>query len=75
MSDVNKRRAPQWAGPRLRDLSPDERPRERLLQGGVARLDHASLLSLLLGTGRSADEDALMLARRILSTLGSLRRQ
>ena len=59
-------------GPRLRDLSPEDRPRERLLREGPRRLDHASLLSLLLGTGCNVDEDALMLARRVLKSLGSL---
>ena len=58
--------------PRLRDLTPEDRPRERLLREGPRRLDHASLLSLLLGTGRNAHEDALMLARRLLSSFGSL---
>ena len=57
---------------RLRDLSPEDRPRERLLREGPRRLDHASLLSLLLGTGCNVDEDALMLARRLLKSLGSL---
>lgn len=58
----------------LKELAPHERPRERLLSEGPQSIDHASLISILLGTGRSSDEDALLLARHVLYSLGSLER-
>ena len=64
---------PRYYGARLRDLPTEMRPRERLLREGPQRLDHVTLLSLLLGTGRSADEDVLTIARRIINSFGSLR--
>ena len=80
MLSQERRKAPQkltetsrYYGVRLRDLPTEMRPRERLLREGAQRLDHVTLLSLLLGTGRSADEDVLMIARRIMSCFGSLR--
>ncbi|MCB9537856.1 MAG: hypothetical protein H6704_16510 [Myxococcales bacterium] len=56
----------------LAELAPEERPRERLLTLGAAALDDASLLALVLGTGRGSGEDALQLARRILRTVGGV---
>lgn len=56
---------------RLRDLPPDQRPRERLLAGHGEELRDAELLALLWGSGirgRSAEE----LARDLLARLGGL---
>lgn len=39
-------------GPRLSDLSPEERPRERLARLGPGALSSRELIALLLGTGR-----------------------
>lgn len=50
-----------------------ERPRERILKQGVQALSDAELLAVLLRNGKSG-EDAISLARRILSQFGSLRR-
>lgn len=56
----------------LRALSPDQRPRERLLRDGAHTLDSAELLALVLGTGRGGGDDALQLARRVLRHLGGV---
>ena len=49
-----------------------ERPREKLLDRGAAALTDAELLALLLRTG-SRGQDALELARGLLTRFGSLR--
>ncbi len=46
-------------------LSPDERPREKLLSKGPKVLSDAELLALLIGTG-TRNETAVDMARRIL---------
>ena len=58
--------------PSLADLSPDERPRERLLTRGAHTLESAELLALVLGTGRGSGEDALQLATRVLVEIGGV---
>src|SRR5258708_8521612 len=55
----------------MREVHPDERPRERLLDHGVDVLSEAELLAVLLGTG-SQGENVLDLARRVLETLGGV---
>ena len=50
-----------------------ERPRERILKQGAQALSDAELLAVLLRNGKSG-EDAISLARRILSQFGSLRK-
>ncbi|MCB9527668.1 MAG: hypothetical protein H6701_04585 [Myxococcales bacterium] len=57
--------------PSLLQLSPDDRPRERLRRHGAEILTSAELLAVVLGTGAGA-EDALQLARRALDTLGGV---
>jgi DNA repair protein RadC len=57
--------------PRIRDLPPRERPRERLRSAGPGALSHAELLAILLRTG-SKGESALALAQRLLSHFGGL---
>ena len=50
----------------IRDVPPDERPRERLMQFGAAALSNAELLAILLRTGTSS-LSAVQLAERILA--------
>lgn len=56
------------AAPRVKDLPPAERPRERLLAGGAGGLSNADLLAILIGSGSGrSGESALDLARRLLA--------
>jgi DNA repair protein RadC len=55
----------------IRELSPDERPRERMLAHGSRSLSDAELLAVLLRTGRPG-MSALAMAREILREWGSL---
>lgn len=54
---------------RIRDLAVEERPRERLLAGGVAMLSCGELLAILLGHG-TRGENAIQLAGRLISVHG-----
>ncbi|MFS8578936.1 MAG: DNA repair protein RadC [Novibacillus thermophilus] len=56
----------------IRDVPPDERPRERLMQFGAAALSNAELLAILLRTGTSS-LSAVHLAERILAHTGGLK--
>ena len=74
---------PLAAGPRIRDLSDDEKPREKALKQGFDTLTDAELLALLLGTGvpgksvidltreilRDNDNKLRMLSRRTVPEL------
>jgi DNA repair protein RadC len=60
--------------PSLRDLPPEQRPRELLMSEGASRLEPEALIALILSTGRGAGEDALQLARSTLKATGGLRR-
>lgn len=55
----------------IRELPPDERPRERLLAQGAQALGDAELVAVLLRTGQ-AGESALTVARRLLAGAGGL---
>ncbi len=55
----------------IRELPPDERPRERLLGGGGGALSDAELLAVLLRTGRRG-ASAVDLARELLRDCGGL---
>lgn len=56
------------AAPRVKDLPPAERPRERLLAGGAGGLSNADLIAILIGSGSGrGGESALDLARRLLA--------
>ncbi len=55
----------------VKDLPPEDRPRERLLQRGAEALSSAELLAVLLGTGTRA-ADAGDLAGGLLATFGSV---
>jgi len=56
----------------LKDWPVAERPREKLLQCGAGALSDAELLALWLGTG-CRGQDAVALARSLLTEFGSLR--
>ncbi len=56
---------------RILDLSPDQRPRERLLAGHGETLADADLLALLWGTGRQG-QSAVELAQGLLGRVGGL---
>jgi DNA repair protein RadC len=62
----NRPNKPQLTDPPLiRDLPPDERPRQRLIRSGPGSLSDAEILSILLGNG-SREVCSLALAREIL---------
>ena len=54
---------------KIKDLSADERPREKMLARGAGSLSDGELLAVLLRNG-SRDESALELARRLLALAG-----
>lgn len=56
---------------RMRDLSPDQRPRERLLGGRGEELSDAEVLALLWGTG-ARGLSAVELAQGMLGKVGGL---
>jgi len=53
-------------GTAIRDLAPQERPRERMQQSGAQSLSNAELLAILIRTG-TRDASAIDLAHRILA--------
>ncbi len=55
----------------LRELSDDDRPREKLLLHGAGVLSDAELIAILVGSG-TPGENVLDLARRLLETHGGL---
>lgn len=55
----------------IRELPPDERPRERLLAQGARALGDAELLAVLLRTGRPG-ASAIDMARETLTAIGGL---
>jgi DNA repair protein RadC len=57
---------------RIRELPPQERPRERMLSAGAQSLSNAELLAVLLRTG-TMSESAVRLAERLLAQAGGLR--
>lgn len=57
--------------PLIRDMSPEERPREKLQTRGASNLSNAELLAIILRTG-SASDSVLALATRLLAKFGGL---
>ena len=55
----------------MKDLSPDDRPREKLLRHGAPALGDNELVALVLGSGRRGT-GALALANELLTTRGGL---
>lgn len=51
----------------IKDLSEEDRPRERLLQNGVLALSNAELLAIILGSG-NRQQSAVDLAQEMLKT-------
>jgi DNA repair protein radc len=54
----------------VKDWSPDDQPREKLLLKGVHALSDAELLSIILGSG-NREESVVGLAQRILSSVNN----
>lgn len=52
----------------IKTWSPDDRPREKMLNKGTSVLSDAELLAILIGTG-TREESALDIARKILSSI------
>ncbi|HEV2074120.1 MAG TPA: DNA repair protein RadC [Thermomicrobiales bacterium] len=55
----------------IREMQPDERPRERLRSGGPAALSNSELLAILLNTGIKG-ESVTTMAQRLLHDCGGL---
>jgi DNA repair protein RadC len=55
----------------IKQLPPELRPRERLLEAGPAALSNAELLGILLGIG-NREKTAVELASEVISTHGDL---
>ena len=55
----------------IKQLPPELRPRERLLEAGPGALSNAELLGILLGIG-NRDKTAVELAGEVISTRGDL---
>jgi DNA repair protein RadC len=55
----------------LKEVAPDDRPRERLLSHGTAALSNSDLVAILLNTGTTA-ETVTVLAQRLLAEHGGL---
>ena len=55
----------------IREMQPDERPRERLRSGGPAALSNTKLLAILLNTGIKGESDTTM-AQHLLHDCGGL---
>lgn len=49
----------------IKDLAPDDRPREKMMEKGASALSNAELLAILIGSG-SSKESAVALSQRIL---------
>ena len=56
----------------MRDLAPEDRPREKLAERGQGALGDNELLAVLIGHG-TGGESALAVANRLLGELGGLR--
>ena len=54
---------------KMKELCPDERPREKMIEKGAAALSNAELLAILLRTG-SGKKNAVDLAREVLKNAG-----
>ncbi len=58
--------------PRIKDMPPEERPREKLLEQGPDKLTDAELLAILIGSG-TRDKSALDIAEEVLERFGGFR--
>lgn len=57
--------------PTVKEMPPDQRPRERLISYGAEVLSNAEILAILLGSG-TGRETSIELAQRILSGKGGI---
>lgn len=55
----------------IKELPPDQRPRERLISFGAGVLSDAEILAILLGTG-TGNETSIELAQRVLASRGGM---
>ena len=51
---------------KIKDLNPDDRPRERLLQSGARSLSNSELIAILIGSG-TGGKNVTEVARELLS--------
>ena len=56
----------------LKDLSPAERPREKLMEAGADSLSNTELFAVILGRGQPG-KDVLILAEEVVKTLSQLK--
>jgi DNA repair protein RadC len=54
----------------VKDWSPEDRPREKLIQKGVSSLSDSELLAIVIGSGNK-DESAVELSQRILRSVNN----
>lgn len=64
--------APVYGGLMMREILPEERPRERLRQLGERSLSNADLIAILLNTGIKG-ESVMQIAQRLVNQPGGLR--
>ena len=70
MSEAEANNLPHYA-PMIRDMMPDDRPRERMMQVGAAALSSAELTAIVLRTG-TGGENVVRLAERLLVRCGGI---
>ena len=70
MSEPQREDLPNYT-PKIRDMLPDDRPRERLMQVGAAALSSAELIAILFRTG-TRGENVVRVAERLLARFGGL---
>jgi len=58
-------------GALIRDLPPDERPRERMLRYGAGSLSLTELLAVLLGTGAGRGRSAITVAQTMVTNMAA----
>jgi len=68
---MNEAAALEYDAPMIRDMSEQERPRERLIQVGPKAVSTAELLAIIMRTGVGG-ENVLRLAERLLATFQDL---
>jgi DNA repair protein RadC len=71
-ADLVREAAPVYGGLMMREILPEERPRERLRQFGERSLSTTDLVAILLNTGIKG-ESVVRLAERVLHDTGGLR--
>lgn len=72
MADRVREAAPSYNPLMMREIAPEERPRERLRQFGERSLSNTDLIAILLNTGVKG-ESVVQIAQRLVSQPGGLR--